>query len=338
MKVLVVGPEFFNYTSSVTWALTEQGHQVIELTYKNFGDDCSYVEKKLSKMGFKSFEQRYYQEWNQKLVALYNQYQPDLCFIMNGNYIYPQTLEFFRENKTKMILWLIDSIARMPENEKNLQFYDKVVSFEHRDEQYLFDKYRMKCSYCQGGYDPRIYYPDENVIQDIDISFVGSVVSKRIEILRHVAKYAQKNGKKLVASGNFWDEKYFWKKNQFAKKNDPLHLYAHNGKISPQEVAQLYRRSKICLNIHIPEHEGINTRTFEIMGTKSFQLVDIKPKMGQFINIGKEIIEYENIEDLMNKIDYYLKNDELRYRIANAGFLNVKENYDISKSVKKILM
>lgn len=337
MKILVVGPAFFNYTSSVTWALTELGHQVVELTFKNFAEDCSYFKKKATKIGFKSFEQRYYQDWNQRLIALYNQYRPDLLFIMNGDFIFSQTLELFRSNNTKLVLWLIDSIKRMPQNEANLQFYDKIVSFEHRDEQYLFDKYRIKCSYCQGGYDPRIYYPDESVMQDIDISFVGTMVPKRIEILRQVANYAQISNKKLSLYGSFWGIKYFWKKNQFAKKYNPLQLYAHNGEVSPQEVAQIYRRSKICINIHIPEHEGVNTRTFEIMGTKSFELVDAKPKMGELMNVGKEIIEYRNVEDLIKKIEYYLENDEIRNEIANNGYLCVKENYDIKNSVIRIL-
>lgn len=337
MKVLVVGPEYFNYTSSVTWGVSELGHQVVELTYRNFIEDCSYVEKKMNKIGFKAFEQHYYQEWNQRLIALYHQSCPDICLVLNGKHIFPQTLELFRKNNSKLILWLIDSITRMPEIEKTLAFYDKVVSFEHRDEQYLHEKYRMKCSYSPVGYDSRIYYPDDSVIRDIDISFVGSAVPKRIEILQHVATYAQRNNRKLATFSKFWDSKYFWKKNRFAKKNDPLHLYVHNGNISPQQVAQIYRRSKICLNIHIPEHEGVNPRTFEIMGTKSFELVDKKPKMSELVKVGRDVIEYEDVNDLINKIEYYLNNDLLRETIALKAYKIVKEKYTITQVVQSIM-
>jgi spore maturation protein CgeB len=313
------------------------GYQAIELTCKSFMENSSYIEKKINKMGFKSFEERYYQEWNKKLISLYYEYRPDLCLVLNGNFISLQTLELFKGNKTKLILWLIDSISRMPENEKNLFFYDKIFSFEHRDEKYLYDKYGITCSYSPVGYDPRLYYPNDNTIKDIDISFVGTPVAKRIEVLRPVAAYAQQHNKSLAAFGRFWDEKHFWKKNHFARKNNPLQFYVHNGNIPPQEVAQIYRRSKICLNIHVPDHEGVNPRTFEIMGTKSFQLVDIKPKMGQLLKLGKEIVEYENIDDLLCKIDYYLENNLLRENIAQHGCDAVNKNYTITHIVSKLI-
>lgn len=338
MKVLVVGPDYFNYTSSVTWALHQLGHQVVEQTYKSFIDDCSYIEKKLYKTGFTSFEQRYYQEWNQRFIALYHEYRPEICLVLNGEHIFPQTLEMLKNDGVKVILWLIDSIKRMPDNEKNLIFYDKIISFEHCDEQYLYNKYKIQCSYSPVGYDPRLYYPDDNITKDIDISFVGSPVAKRIEILQHVATYAQENNKILAAFGVFWEEKYFWKKNHFAKKRNPLQLYVHNGNIPPKEVANIYRRSKICINIHIPEHEGVNPRTFEIMGTKSFELVDKKPKMKELVNVGEDIIEYEDSTDLIDKIDYYLTNEDLRQKIANSGYEYTKENYSIEQIVAKIIV
>ncbi len=338
MKVIVIGPDYFNYTSSVTWAIGQLGYQAIEMTCKSFMEDCNYIEKKINKMGFKYFEGRYYQEWNQKLISLYYQYRPDLCLVLNGNFISPQTLEMFKRNNTKLVLWLIDSIKRMPESERNLFFYDKMISFEHRDEQYLYEKYGIKCSYSPVGYDPRLYYPDDSIVKDIDISFVGSPVAKRIDILRPVALYAQQNNKTLAAFGRFWDERHFWKKNHFAKKNNPLQLYVHNGNIPSKEVAQVYRRSKICLNIHVPAHEGVNPRTFEIMGTKSFELTDKKPKMNELVRVGRDIIEYADINDLIDKIQFYLKHDDLRQKIANSGYECVKRNYSISQVLAKIVV
>lgn len=337
MKAIVVGPDYFNYTSSVAWALRELNCQAIEITCKSFFETCSYVGKKINKIGFKGFEERYYREWNQNLRSIYCEYQPDLCIVLNGNFIDPANLKMFKENNTKLILWLIDSIKRLPESEKNLSFYDEILSFEQCDEHYLYEKYRIKCSYCPVGYDPRVYYPDDNVVKDIDISFVGSPVAKRIEILQPIAAYAQQRNKVLATFGRFWDETYFWKKSYFAKKNSPLQLYAHNSNIQPEEVAQIYRRSKICLNIHVADHEGVNPRTFEILGTKSFQLVDKKPKMGELVNVGQDLIEYEDINDLIDKIEYYLAHNDLRIKIANNGYECAKNNYMINKIVASIL-
>lgn len=343
MKIMVIGPEYFNYTSSITWALQQLGHQTVEVPCKSFKEGCNYIEKKINKMGILRLEERYYEQWNENVRSLFYEFNPDVCIIIglciafNGNFISEQTLKILKDNNSKLILWLLDSIVRMPESEKNLHFYDKIVSFEHRDIQYLYEKFRIECFYLPVGYDSRIYYPDESVFKEFDICFIGSPVAERTKILKAVATYAHTNNKKFIVFTKFWDEKHFWKKYSFAKKNNPLQLFIENKNISPQEVAQIYLRSKICLNIHVPAHESVNPRTFEIMGTKSFQLVDKKPKMNELVRVGKDLVEYNDIDDLINKIDYYLDNEDLRKKIASNGYEYVKEHYMIKEVIVKLL-
>jgi len=337
MKIFLIGPDFFNYTSSLAKAVQQLGHQTATQTYRNFWDDCSYMVKKMERWGITEKRHRYYQKWNEQVLAIAAQYQPDAIIVLNGDYLVSSTMDKLKSSHCQLILWLVDSILRFPHIEKLIQYYDQVFSFDPRDEVYLFDKYKIHCSYRPGGYDPDIYFPQQGINQDIDVCFVGTATGNRIHVLRQVAEYMQSENKKLVLSGVFWDKRYFWKKRRFAQKYDPLQLFIQNRNIMPEEVAQLYRRSKICLNIHISEHVGVNTRTFEIMGTSSMELVDNKPKLAELVDIGTDVAVYQDIDDLINKIDYYLKDSNARKIIAESGQKKAAANFTVQHLAKAIM-
>lgn len=46
MKVLLIGPNYFNYVTSIATALEKMNVTVNVQTYGNFYDNCSYLQKK----------------------------------------------------------------------------------------------------------------------------------------------------------------------------------------------------------------------------------------------------------------------------------------------------
>lgn len=337
MKILVIGPDFFNYTSSLENAFQQLGHQTKAYTYRNFPDDCSYLAKKLERWGITSLREKYYQEWNEQVATLAQTWNPDVIVVLNGEYLSNATMEQLKTKQRKTILWLVDSILRFRNIEKLINYYDAVFSFDPRDEHYLLNKYNIKCPYLPVGYDPVIYHPATVPSQDIDVCFIGNATGNRIVMLQQVAEYMKAENKKMFIAGKFWDDRYFWKKRRFAQKYPYLHLFLHNHIIAPTDVCKLYQRSKICLNIHIEEHEGINPRTFEIMGTKSMELVDNKPKLADLVDIGNDVAVYQEASDLINKIGYYLKNNDERKAIAEAGHKKASTHFTIKHSVAVLL-
>ncbi|HWR38240.1 MAG TPA: glycosyltransferase [Patescibacteria group bacterium] len=335
MKVLVIGPDYFNYTGSVTWALEEQGHQVVQQLCGDFWGEASYLTRKLHKWGLKGAEHDYYREWNRRLITAYQAFSPDVCLVLNGDRLFTETLEVFLSGGSRLLLWLLDSICRMPGNETNLRYYHGIFSFEYRDQEYLQKKYGLTCGYCPVGYDSRVYFPDD-IRRDQDIAFVGVPVARRLGILRLVADYAARTGRSLAVYGQCWDDRYFWKKMRFVRRNGVLHHYVHNHFLLPAAVASVYRRTKVCLNIHIPEHEGVNPRTFEILATGSFQLVDQKPLLGQLLRLNQDLSVYHHEEELLEKLDYFLNHDAEREVVARQGLAAVSEKYSMQECVKQL--
>lgn len=334
MKVLLIGPNYFNYVRSIAAALEKINITVNVQCYGNAYDGCNYLQKKLNFLGIINIEEMHAREWNDHILKIGAAFQPDICIICNGTIISSRSLQTLKSNGAKLVLWLLDGLKRNSQLEQNISFYDRCLVYDLLDVDYVIQKYRIPCNHVLSSYDPAIYYPDKQV-RDIDISFVGKTTKKRLEILKKVANYALNNNRTFITYGNYWG-KHFWKKAQFRQKNAPLDLYAVNTKVSPDDLAQLYRRTKICLNIHIAEHDGLNPRTFEILGTKSFALVDNKTELSQYFQIGRHLAIYNDVDDLLEKIEYYLLNSDLREAIAADGYAHVENIYDIDSTVQRV--
>ncbi|MBP2657673.1 MAG: hypothetical protein H6Q69_705 [Firmicutes bacterium] len=336
MRIFLIGPDFFNYTQSLENAFQQMGHQTVTQTYRNFWDDCSYFTKKTERWGITSRREQYYRKWNEQVINVVTEFNPERIIVLNGEYLSQETMDKLKGKNRQTVLWLIDSILRFPHIEKVIHYYDKVFSFDPRDEKYLMDKYKIGCPYLPVGYDPEIYKPGSQE-RDIDICFVGNATANRIAVLRRVAEYACGKNIKFTVVGKYWSDRYFWKKRRFARKYEPLGLFVQNKAMNPIDVAKLYQRTKICLNIHISDHDGINPRLFEIMGTKSMELVDYKPKLMELIDIDNEVAVYQDADDLINKIEYYLNHSEERENIAAKGYKKALEQFTIRQAAAVIL-
>jgi spore maturation protein CgeB len=114
-----------------------------------------------------------------------------------------------------------------------------------------------------------------------------------------------------------------------APRPPPLSLPASmigEGVLSDQEMIRMYSRSKInlgfssCGDTHETERIlQVRLRDFEVPMSGGFYMVEYMKELEAFYDIGKEIVCYVDKEDLVDKINYYLKNETERERIRSAG-------------------
>lgn len=100
--------------------------------------------------------------------------------------------------------------------------------------------------------------------------------------------------------------------------------------------AELYHRSKICLNIHVESNKDLNPRTFEILGAGALELVDTREDFRQLIP-GKDLVVYKDEDDMISKIDHILSHYEDYQPIIESGHKKAMEHYSMHKSLEKIL-
>lgn len=143
--------------------------------------------------------------------------------------------------------------------------------------------------------DPDLFKPAKE--KNIDVCFVGNNYGARGNIIRKLMK----NGIKVEAYGSGWP----------------------NGYIGHQQIADVFGRSKIILGIGtIAYNKDIYTlklRDFDATMAGALYLTHRNPDLLKLFSEGKEIEYYSNEAEAIQKIIFYLQQDELRKKIALAA-------------------
>jgi spore maturation protein CgeB len=107
----------------------------------------------------------------------------------------------------------------------------------------------------------------------------------------------------------------------------PATVVYGGGTLSDDEMIRMYSRSKInlgfstCGDTHQTNERimQIRLRDFEVPMSGGFYMVEYMEELEEFFEIGKEIVCYNDREDLADKIKYYLDHDSERETIRWAG-------------------
>jgi spore maturation protein CgeB len=105
-----------------------------------------------------------------------------------------------------------------------------------------------------------------------------------------------------------------------------------------EELPKAYYLSKINMNITLHTiTQGLPLRIFDIMGVGGFVLSNYQPAIDDLFEIGKEIEVYHDLDEMEDKVRFYLSHDSSRQLIAINGYKAVKENYDNTVLIRKML-
>lgn len=92
------------------------------------------------------------------------------------------------------------------------------------------------------------------------------------------------------------------------------------------EMPLVFRYSKINLNMTLRSIQtGIPLRAWDIMASGGFLLTNYQADFLKHFEPGVDFDYFVNEEDMLNKIEYYLKNEEVRIQIAKNGYEKVKK-------------
>lgn len=94
------------------------------------------------------------------------------------------------------------------------------------------------------------------------------------------------------------------------------------------EMPLIFNRSAINLNITAkPIRSAIPLRVFDVLGCGGFLISNYQAEIPEFLTIGEHLDIYESIEDLEDKIHFYLEHPSIRKEMARAGYEFVKNNH-----------
>lgn len=161
-------------------------------------------------------------------------------------------------------------------------------------------KYRVEGArpiYLPEGANPEIHKPYP-VEQTIDVSFVGQCYGNREDVIGGLAR----RGIEVKTYGHGWP----------------------SGPLTIEDMVKLYSRSKINLGFGgVAGHQEtfcLKGRDFEIPMSGGFYLTEDHPELARAFLPGQEIVTYRGLEDLAQKIHYYLEHPAETDAIRKRGY------------------
>ena len=113
-----------------------------------------------------------------------------------------------------------------------------------------------------------------------------------------------------------------------------------NDAVYNQNKSKAFSAAKIVLNnLHPAEIDGVNKRTFEVAVCGGFQITNYTKALEELYDIDKEVVTYRNFDELVEKINFYLKpeNEAERQRIIKAGRKRSLEEHTYTNRLKQLL-
>jgi spore maturation protein CgeB len=99
--------------------------------------------------------------------------------------------------------------------------------------------------------------------------------------------------------------------------------------LTPAELPRYYQRTKIGINMHWGNAETGNSRLYELPANGVMQICDrgAGNATAELFEEGREIVLYDDMEEAIDKIRYYLAHPDEREKIALAGYRRVMRDY-----------
>jgi len=109
-KVLIIGPEFYNYYLSVERAFKNLGFETRAISYlTDVSSGRDRIAYNLSR-DKGAFVEKQKHRFNDEVIRLYESFKPDLVFINQASEVYKETVE--KMIGCQKVLWMMDSIFR----------------------------------------------------------------------------------------------------------------------------------------------------------------------------------------------------------------------------------
>lgn len=101
---------------------------------------------------------------------------------------------------------------------------------------------------------------------------------------------------------------------------------------------KIFEAAKINLNITSKTIQtGITQRIFDSLANGGFVITNYQAELYDLFTPGEDLVVYESLEDLVEKVQYYLEHEEERKQIAMHGYETVKQYHTYDVRLKQML-
>lgn len=261
----------------------------------------------------------------ERIAARADHFRPDMILALAQAPLAPAVIERLKKLDIPIIFWFVENHRATPYWKTVAPHYDYFFAMQKGE--FLDDLARAGAryaAYLPQAADPAVHHPAKIPQAQMEkygspLSFMGAGYPNRRKFFAGLLDLP------LAVWGTEWD------------LNTPLGQRVKNAnrRMAPEEYVKVFLASGINLNLHSSlSHPGIdpimdfvNPRTFEIAACGAFQLTDHRSELPEMFKIGEEIEVFHTVEELRDKIAYYLPRPDEREKIAKAGMRRVLKEH-----------
>ena len=337
MKILYIGELYYGSTCLMRMnALKGLGHDV---TGVNILPLNSKLKKFLERVNYRLSYKFDFEKLNNKIIDEFNKQISDIVWIDKGKRIYPETLKELKKINPATKLVHInpdDPFGKFRTGWKTfitaIPFYDiHFVAREVNISEYL-EKGAKKVFVYDRSYDPEIHKPIELSEEEkkkyyCKVGFIGSWAEAREKSIAYLID----NGIEVTVWGNGWDKGKYWNRIKKYFRGTGLIGLEYSKAINGMEIALHFLRKE--------NRDEQDSRTFEIPACGTFMIAERTKKHEELFKENEEAVFFDNDEELLKKVNYYLINVDERIRIAKNAYNRSKSSgYTHKERLNKLII
>jgi spore maturation protein CgeB len=331
-------PNYWGLPESRLWhanlylPLADLGHELVTFDY-DYGPHNNHIDPRVASQ--REFMLRHRPALGEALLrqlkAAHRRRPIDLFFsYFYSAYVDPDVIRQISQMGIPTVNWYCNASYQFDLVSEIAPAYDFCLV----PEKFRLDDYRRVGAnpvYCQEAANPTVYRPHD-VPAEFDVTFVGQRYGNRPMHLRRLVEA----GVDVRVWGPRWDEQAWAARS----RADEELARRCGGPLSDEALVAMYSRSRISLGFSAVAHrpkdgsppiKQVRLRDFEAPMSGAFYLVERFDELAEFFEPGKEVVFFENEEDLAEKAAYYLRHPAERRRIRDAGLRRARAEHTWQK-------
>ena len=345
MKILVVGNGHSAiHEVAVVDALKKLGQEVEAFYWQTYFNSQNPLVRLYQHVQNKFIIGPTLDRLNADLINAADQFNPRLIFIYRGTHITPQTITEIKQRLPDCMVYGYNNDDPFADGHppwlwrhflKSVPKYDLVFAYRHHNLDDIRKIGARRVELLRSSFIPELNYfvclsEIDKEKYDCDVVFIGHYENDgRLEYLEEIVKAGYKL--RLFGPGYEWNS-------QLAKSVELNHL-APVHLVWNEDYNKALCGAKIALCFFSKLNRDTYTRRcFEIPAAGTLLLSEYSDDLASLYKPGEEADMFKTKQEMIQKINLYLDNDDLRRRVAaNGNKRAIVDGHDIVSRMAKVL-
>lgn len=316
-------------------ALRQEGHLVEVFNAPEFyGAYRAFENLRVTTDRLDYLQNSYVQIVSQSVLAKVDTFEPDMVLALAQAPMTRQVLKRLRNDNVITAMWFVEDFRLFTYWKVFAPLYDLFAVIQREP---FFNELKHvgqeNTLYLPLAAQPDFHHPLNLSSVDrrkwgSDVSFMGAGYPNRRLAFRELLQFDFK------IWGSDWEGDHVL----------APYLQLGGARVSSEECVRIFNATKINLNLHSSVHveqlvsrgDFVNPRTFEVAACGAFQLVDERSLLPDAFT-SEELATFTNLEDLKEKIAYYLSNPEERQHLADMGRARVMAEHTYAHRMRSLI-